>query len=64
MGLEREPVRLWLAERGMNTLELRVARANANASALADFLAGQPRSGVCSIPAVPIIPIMLSPAAA
>ena len=26
----------------MNTLELRVARGNANAAALADFLAGQP----------------------
>jgi cystathionine gamma-synthase len=41
-GLNGSPFDCWLAERGMNTLELRVARANANAAALADFLAGQP----------------------
>jgi cystathionine gamma-synthase len=41
-GLNGSPFDCWLAERGMNTLELRVARANANASALADVLAGQP----------------------
>jgi cystathionine gamma-synthase len=41
-GLNGSPFDCWLAERGMNTLELRVARANANAAALADFLARQP----------------------
>ena len=41
-GLNGSPFDCWLAERGMNTLELRVARANANATALADFLARQP----------------------
>jgi len=41
-GLNGSPFDCWLAERGMNPLELRVARANANAAALADFLAGQP----------------------
>jgi cystathionine gamma-synthase len=40
-GLNGSPFDCWLAERGMNTLELRVARANANASALADFLSRQ-----------------------
>jgi len=38
-GLNGSPFDCWLAERGMNTLELRVARANANAAALADVLA-------------------------
>lgn len=38
-GLNGSPFDCWLAERGMNTLEVRVARANTNASALADFLA-------------------------
>ena len=41
-GLNGSPFDCWLAERGMNTLELRVSRANANAAALADFLARQP----------------------
>jgi cystathionine gamma-synthase len=41
-GLNGSPFDCWLAERGINTLELRVARANANAAALADFLARQP----------------------
>ena len=41
-GLNGSPFDCWLAERGMNTLEVRVARANANAAALADFLAEQP----------------------
>jgi cystathionine gamma-synthase len=40
-GLNGSPFDCWLAERGMNTLELRVARANANAARLADFLAEQ-----------------------
>jgi cystathionine gamma-synthase len=40
-GLNGSPFDCWLAERGMNTLELRVARANANAAALAEFLGGQ-----------------------
>jgi len=46
-GLNGSPFDCWLAERGMHTLELRVARANANASALADFLARQP--AVCRV---------------
>jgi cystathionine gamma-synthase len=41
-GLNGSPFDCWLAERGMHTLELRVERANANAAALADFLARQP----------------------
>jgi cystathionine gamma-synthase len=41
-GLTASAFDCWLAERGMNTLELRVARANANAIALADFLGQHP----------------------
>jgi cystathionine beta-lyase/cystathionine gamma-synthase len=41
-GLNGSPFDCWLAERGMNTLELRVGRGAANASALADCLAYQP----------------------
>jgi cystathionine gamma-synthase len=41
-GLNGSPFDCWLAERGLHTLELRVARGNANAAALADFLARQP----------------------
>jgi cystathionine gamma-synthase len=41
-GLNGSPFDCWLAERGLNTLELRVARGNANAAALADFFARQP----------------------
>lgn len=41
-GLNGSPFDCWLAERGVNTLELRVRRANENAAALADFLAKQP----------------------
>jgi cystathionine gamma-synthase len=41
-GLNGSPFDCWLAERGMLTLELRVARANANAAALADLLERQP----------------------
>jgi cystathionine gamma-synthase len=41
-GLNASAFDCWLAERGMNTLELRLARASANASALADVLAGLP----------------------
>jgi cystathionine gamma-synthase len=40
-GLNGSAFDCWLAERGMNTLELRVVRANANAAALADFLSRQ-----------------------
>jgi len=40
-GLNGSAFDCWLAERGMNTLELRVARANANAAALAAFLGRQ-----------------------
>ena len=38
-GLNGSPFDCWLAERGMNTLEIRLARGNRNAAALADFLA-------------------------
>lgn len=38
-GLTASAFDCWLAERGMNTLELRVARANANAAAVAELLA-------------------------
>ena len=41
-GLNGSPFDCWLAERGMNTLELRVARANANAAALAELLGRHP----------------------
>ncbi len=41
-GLNGSPFDSWLAERGLSTLELRVARANTNAAALADFLSAQP----------------------
>jgi cystathionine gamma-synthase len=41
-GLNASPFDCWLAERGMNTLEIRLARATANAAALADLLAEQP----------------------
>jgi cystathionine gamma-synthase len=44
-GLNGSPFDCWLAERGMNTLELRVARGNENAATLADFLASQPSVG-------------------
>ncbi len=40
-GLNASPFDCWLAERGMNTLEIRLARATASAAALADFLASQ-----------------------
>jgi cystathionine gamma-synthase len=42
-GLTASAFDCWLAERGMNTLELRVARANANAAALAELFAGHPK---------------------
>jgi cystathionine gamma-synthase len=41
-GLNGSPFDCWLAERGLNTLELRLDRSSANAAALADFLAEQP----------------------
>jgi cystathionine gamma-synthase len=41
-GLTGSAFDCWLAERGMNTLELRVTRANATAAALADCLAAHP----------------------
>jgi cystathionine gamma-synthase len=41
-GLNGSPFDCWLAERGMNTLELRVRQANQNASDLAEILAKQP----------------------
>ena len=41
-GLNGSPFDCWLAERGVNTLHLRVLRANANAAALAEVLAAHP----------------------
>ena len=40
-GLASHPFECWLAERGLATLSLRMQTASANASALADWLAGQ-----------------------
>jgi len=41
-GLTPSPVECWLAERGLNTFDLRLDRAEANAAALADHIAGLP----------------------
>jgi len=41
-GLTPSAFDCWLAERGVNTLELRLTRASANAAALADVLAAHP----------------------
>ncbi len=41
-GLNGSPFDCWLAERGLNTLHLRVSRANSNASALAEVFAAHP----------------------
>ena len=41
-GLNGSPFDCWLAERGVNTLQLRVSRANENASALAELFAAHP----------------------
>jgi cystathionine gamma-synthase len=41
-GLNASPFDCWLAERGMNTLELRVRQANRNARQLAESLAQHP----------------------
>jgi cystathionine gamma-synthase len=41
-GMVGSPFDCWLAERGMNTLELRVRQANSNAAAIAKFLRSQP----------------------
>jgi len=41
-GLNASPWDCWLAERGLNTLELRVARANSTAAVLAGFFAASP----------------------
>ena len=46
-----------LPNAGMNTLELRVSRANANAAALADFLGEHPGVRRVFYPVAPIIPI-------
>jgi len=42
MGLTASPFDSWLGERGLFTFELRYERAQANAAALADFIATQP----------------------
>ncbi|GAA5069656.1 aminotransferase class I/II-fold pyridoxal phosphate-dependent enzyme [Roseibacterium beibuensis] len=42
-GLTPSPYECWLAERGLYTFPLRYDRAEANAAALADFLAGHPK---------------------
>jgi cystathionine gamma-synthase len=41
-GLNGSPFDCWLAERGMNTLELRLARSTRNAAALAEYLSRHP----------------------
>lgn len=41
-GFSANPFDCWLAERGLGTLELRMAQASANAKGLADWLADQP----------------------
>ncbi len=41
-GLSSSPFDCWLAERGLETLSLRVRAASANAAALADWLAARP----------------------
>ena len=41
-GLNPSPFDCWMAERGLNTLEVRLTRAQSNASELADFLANEP----------------------
>jgi cystathionine gamma-synthase len=41
-GLNASPFDCWLAERGLNTLDIRMERASANAAALADDLAAHP----------------------
>ncbi|MEX5728944.1 cystathionine gamma-synthase [Rhodovulum iodosum] len=41
-GMTPSPFDCWMAERGLNTFELRYDRAEANAAALADHLAGLP----------------------
>jgi cystathionine beta-lyase/cystathionine gamma-synthase len=44
-GLSSNPFDCWLAQRGLATLDLRMRAATANAAAVADWLAGQPRVG-------------------
>lgn len=41
-GMTPSPFDCWLAERGLNSFDLRFERAQSNAAALADHLAGQP----------------------
>jgi cystathionine gamma-synthase len=61
IGLTPSPYECWLAERGMYTFPLRYDRAEANAKALADHLAGIRRSRACFIPAGRITPTPRGP---
>ena len=42
MGLNSSPYNCWMAERGLNTFDLRLARAQENATKLAHFLEAHP----------------------
>ena len=59
-GLVGSPFDCWLAERGMNTLEVRVAGANSTAAALADFLAGHDAVNrfMRALPDIPFAPTL------
>jgi cystathionine beta-lyase/cystathionine gamma-synthase len=52
-GLAPNPFDCWLAQRGLPTLALRVKAASANALALAEWLAGQPRVSRVVYPGLP-----------
>lgn len=52
-GLNSSPFDCWLTLRGMETLELRVRAAEANACRLAQFLAGQPGVSTVHHPSLP-----------
>ncbi|HUF56860.1 MAG TPA: aminotransferase class I/II-fold pyridoxal phosphate-dependent enzyme [Thermohalobaculum sp.] len=52
-GMTPSPFDCWLAERGLHTFDVRLERAERNAMALADFLAGQPAVEAVLYPARP-----------
>ena len=52
-GMTPSPFDCWLAERGLHTFDLRLERAERNAAALADFLAGQGQVGAVLYPTRP-----------
>lgn len=55
-GLNASPFDCWLAERGINTLELRLTRAQDNARALAEFLGTLPGIKTVIYPGLPSHP--------